>query len=208
MPTISIITVVLDGTHQHITETYDSLRAQKLPEGWAWQWVVQEDGETGRPLAALPDDPHVAPGMGPRGRAAVARTLALNRADGVLARALDADDVLTGGALARDIETLTEHPELGWCVSPVLNVSPDGQQSESRQDSEMGSEPLPHDYFLDASKRTDLLHLPGTTLCTYTHLVRTLGGWPALPANDDVALLLAVEAVSDGWMLSESALGR
>lgn len=206
MPTISIITAVLDGAHQHIQETYNSLLAQELPDGWTWQWVVQEDGETGRPLAALPADARIRPGTGPRGRAAIARTLALNRADGVLVRALDADDVLTDGALARDVETLVGHPELGWCVSPARDLSQDGRQLGTHEQPQAEPGPLPPDYFFQASERIDLLRLPGTTLCTYTDLVRALGGWQALPANDDVALLLAAEAVSQGWMLREPSL--
>lgn len=204
MPTISIITAVLDGAHEHIQETYESLRAQEIPEGWAWQWIVQEDGETGRPLGCLPDDPRISPGTGPRGRAAIARTLALNRAEGRLVRALDADDVLTEGALARDIATLTEHTELAWCVSPTLDLTPDGQHTSTQPSAEPG--PLPPGHFLQLAGQVDILRLPGTTLCTYTELVRSLGGWPALPANDDVALLLAVEAVSQGWMISEPSL--
>lgn len=204
MPTISIITAVLDGAHQHIQETYESLRAQELPAGWAWQWIVQEDGESGRPLACLADDARISPGTGPRGRAATARTLALNRAEGTFVRALDADDILTEGALARDIATLTEHTELAWCVSPTLDLTPDGRQISPQPPAEPG--PLAADYFLQLSDQVDILRLPATTLCTYTELVCALGGWPALPANDDVALLLAVEAVSRGWMLSEPSL--
>lgn len=170
---------------------------------------MQEDGETGRPLAALPADKRICPGTGPRGRAATARTLALNRAEGILVRALDADDILTEGALSRDIATLTGHSELGWCVSPALKVAADGRRQVAT-DAQWEPEPTPGalsaGYFLASIERADFLHLPGTTLCTYTDLVRALGGWPAIPANDDVALLLAAEAVSDGWLLSEASL--
>ncbi|GGJ01535.1 hypothetical protein GCM10011581_43410 [Saccharopolyspora subtropica] len=43
-------------------------------------------------------------------------------------------------------------------------------------------------------------------MCTYTALVRALGGWPALFADEDVALMLAVEAVAPGLMLAEPGL--
>lgn len=50
-----------------------------------------------------------------------------------------------------------------------------------------------------------MLQVLGSTLCTYTELVRAVGGWPALPA-EDVGLLLAAEAVAHGWMLPEPGL--
>jgi len=51
-----------------------------------------------------------------------------------------------------------------------------------------------------------LLPVVGTTLCTYTELAIALGGWQALPAIEDVALMLAVEAVAAGWMNAEPGL--
>ena len=59
------------------------------------------------------------------GRAPRARTVALSRAAGGV-RAVDADDLLPEGALWRDIEALTAHPEVGWCVSPAIDLLEDG----------------------------------------------------------------------------------
>lgn len=204
MPTLSIITAVLDGYHQHLPETYESLRGQVMPDGWDWQWIVQEDGQTGRPLTLLPADSRISPDTGPRGRAATARTLALSRAEGILVRALDADDLLTEGALIRDISTLTEHPDIAWCLSPTLDLLPDGVLAPGRSPAPAGSVPAHH--FMNASEHEDLLAIAGTALCAYTELVRAVGGWPAIPANDDVGLLLAVDAVSDGWMIDQPSL--
>lgn len=204
MPTISLITAVLDGYHEHLPETYESLRTQSLPAGWDWQWIVQEDGETGRPLQVLPTDRRIAANTGPRGRAATARTMALTHANGIIARALDGDDLLTDGALARDIETLADYPEIGWCVSPTVELQPDGTEHPSDPLADPG--PLPMGYFLDSADRLNLPLIAGGTMCAYTDLIRALGGWPAVPANDDVGLLLAVEAVSDGWMIDKPSL--
>lgn len=203
MPTISIITAVLAGKHQYLRETYDSLKTQTMPPGWDWQWVLQEDGETGVPLANLPDDARISTGTGPRGRAPMARTVALARADGVLLRTLDADDVLPANALAQDITTLTTHPEVAWCVSPALDLLPDGTLRPGPRDPDAGL--LPPGFLADG-ERDGLLQVVGTTMCTYTQLVRALGGWQALPAEEDVALLLAAEAVSTGWMLDSPGL--
>ncbi|SOJ56978.1 hypothetical protein MSIMFB_04456 [Mycobacterium simulans] len=40
----------------------------------------------------------------------------------------------------------------------------------------------------------------GTTTTIYTELIRAHGGWPAIPAFEDVGPLLTAEAVVDGWM--------
>jgi glycosyltransferase involved in cell wall biosynthesis len=203
VPTVSIITAVLAGRHQYLREAYASLCRQEMPAGWTWQWIVQEDGESGLPAAELPDDPRISSGTGRHRGAATARTLALGRASGVLLRTLDADDLLPDGALLRDITTLIEQPQVGWCVSGALDLLPDGSLLPGPRDPEPG--PLPPG-FLTEGQRNGALQVVGTTMCTYTDLVRVLGGWQALPADEDVALMLAAEAVADGWMIGEPGL--
>lgn len=202
MPVISVITAVLAGKHQYLGEVHDSLCRQEMPHGWQWQWIVQEDGETGKPLARLPDDPRISPGKGRRGRASTARTTALSRAGGILVRALDADDLLPPGALMREITVLTEHPDIAWCVSPAIDLLPDGAMRPGPRDPQPG--PLPPG-FLAEGEREGLFQVVGGTMCAYTDLVKALGGWPAV-GSEDVGLLLAAEAVSNGWMLAEPGL--
>lgn len=204
MPTISLITAVCEGREQYITEAYESLCAQTMPDGWDWQWVVQEDGETGKPLALLPDDdPRISAGQGRAGRAPMARTMALERAEGVLMRTLDADDVLPEGALHQDITMLIERPDIAWCVSGALDLIPDGTLEPGPYDPPPGD--LPSGFLRDGEAQGHL-QVVGTTMCTYTDLVRALGGWMALPASEDVELLLAAEAVSPGVMCPEIGL--
>ncbi|MFF2549211.1 glycosyltransferase family 2 protein [Kitasatospora sp. NPDC058063] len=200
MTIISVITPVYDGGHRFLSEAYDSLTAQDLPEGWTWQWVVQEDGETGVPGAALPDDPRISYGTGRRGGAAMARTMALARVTGSLVRALDADDMLPAGALRRGIEALTEHPEIGWAVSSALDLLPDGSLRGSTIDPPAG--PLPPGLLAD-SYRAGQFAVMGTTLTVHADLLHAVGGWPAVPASEDAALLVLLEAVAPGWMIAE-----
>jgi glycosyltransferase involved in cell wall biosynthesis len=198
---ISVVTPVYDGGHHFLGEAYASLLDQELPDDWTWQWVVQEDGETGVPATVLPtDDPRISYGMGRRGGAAMARTMATARVTGVLVRGLDADDLLPPGALARDITTLTEHPEIGWVVSGCLDLLPDGTLRPGPADPPAG--PLAPGV-MAAGYQAGLVPVMGTTLTAYTDLVHAVGGWQAVPASEDVALLLACEAVAPGWMLSE-----
>jgi hypothetical protein len=200
---ISIITAVLAGKHHFLGEAYASLRSQQMPPGWDWQWVVQEDGTTGTVTADLPDDPRVSAGMGPHGGAATARTVGLGRAEGLFVRALDADDLLTERALFHDITTLLEHPRIGWCVSPAIDLLPDGSLRPGPRDPEPGQLPP---RFLERGEEAGLLQVVGTTMCAHTQLVRALGGWPAISPGEDVGLLIAAEAVADGWMRAEPSL--
>jgi len=199
---ISVITVVLAGKDDHLGATWESLAGQELPPGWELQWVLQEDGETGEPLKRVPADPRISAGMAPWAGISRARTGALPRADGVLCRAVDADDLLTERALWRDIEVLAAHPEIGWCVSPAIDLFEDGTTRRGPRDPSPG--PIPAG-LMAAGEREGLVPVVGQVMTTYTELVRLLGGWPAVRA-DDIGLLLAAEAIAPGWMQQEPGL--
>lgn len=203
MRIISIITPVYDGGHHYLSDTYASLLRQRLPAGWEWEWLVQEDGTSGHALSDLPDDSRISRGAGRHRGAATARTLALARAHGDLIRPLDADDVLTDGALSRDIETLSAHPELGWCVSAGLDLMPDGRLVPAPEDFPAGPLPPGEIYRHYAAGEHRVI---SCTLTAHTDLVRAVGGWGALPASEDSSLLLACEAVANGWMLTEPSM--
>lgn len=201
MPTISVITPVYNGGEKYLPDTYESLCKQELPDGWDWEWVVQEDGQTTTPFQLIPTtDARISTGTGRAGRAAMARTLALGRASGQLLATLDADDLLTEGALARAITVLTQHPEIGWTAHAALDLHPDGSLTGVDTDPPAG--PIPplavfHSYEARA------LSILGTTVTARTDLVLAVGGWPALPSSEDVGLLLALEAVSTGWFIPD-----
>lgn len=203
MSTISIITPVYNGGHAYLRQAAESISMQRLPKGWSWQWLVQEDGHTGRPLAELPSDPRISTGTGRPGGAAMARTLALTRATGSVIRPLDADDVLTEDALLRDIQILTGHPELGWVVSAGLDLLPDGTRTAAPNDFPAGALPAGEIYRHYAAGMHRVI---SCAVSARTDLVRAVGGWGALPAAEDSSLLLAMEAVSPGWMITEPSM--
>jgi len=198
MPKITVLTPVHEGGDGYIAELHECLASQRLPEGWEVEWVLQEDGRTGRPLASVPDAPWISKGVGRWGGAAQARTMGLARATGSLLRCVDADDLLPDSeTLARDIDVLTSNPTYGWTVAPCLDLFPDGRRAPGPYDPDPG--PLAPGALLDGAKRGEM-PVMGTTLTARTDVVRLVGGWPAIPAFEDAAIVLFCEAVSSGWM--------
>ncbi|WP_326701871.1 glycosyltransferase (plasmid) [Streptomyces sp. NBC_01754] len=198
----SLVTAVYDGGQTYLREAYESVRRQrtKLPAGWELEWVIQEDGTSGVPAKTLPHDQWITTGMARRGGAGVARTTALSRAHGELVRTLDADDLLTDGAIARDIETMAAHPSIGWCISAGIDLLPDGSTRPGPYDPPNG--PLSYQDLLAAYDR-DLFPVLGTHITVRTPLLLALGGWSALPAWETVAIVLRCAAVSTGHMISQ-----
>lgn len=201
---ISIVTAAHAPYAGFLDELSASVLDQRMPDGWDWQWVVQEDGETGDIAKSLPSDPRISAGTGRPGGPASARTLALARATGELVRSVDADDVLLPGALARDIDVLTRHRELGWVSSQALALHPDGSTRGWEAPAEG---PVRRGEVLRHWTETDGLPpvVPGT-LCIRRPLLLALGGWMALPGAEESGLLLAVSTVRDGYFIHEPSL--
>ncbi|WP_304454138.1 glycosyltransferase [Nocardiopsis sp. YSL2] len=203
--TVTVVTAVHAPAARYLPEAHASLADQRLPDGWDWQWVVQEDGETADVAPYVPDDPRVSFGQGRPGRAAMARTLGLSRAVGEFVRVLDADDRLTPGALARDVAALTGSPGTGWTVSRALDLLPDG--STVAVDDGPPEGPIARGTVLAAWRERGFLPpVHPATLCVRRDLLLALGGWAALPAAEDTGLLLALDAVSPGWFTAEPGL--
>ncbi len=202
---ISVITAVHAPSARFLPDAYKSLSKQQLPDGWDWQWVIQEDGETDDVKPHLPDDPRISFGQGRPGRAGMARTMALPRAEGDFVKVLDADDQLTPGALARDIKALTDMAGISWATSRVLDLMPDGSTVGFEGDPTEG--PIGAGAVFDFWKAHDFrAPVHPATLCVRRDLLLALGGWMALPASEDTGLLLALDSVSRGWFTSETGL--
>lgn len=202
---VSVITPVHPAKAGFLDEAYDSLAAQELPAGWAWQWVVHEDGPDAELAARIPDDKRISYAAGRAGGPAVARTIALARTDGELIKVLDADDVLAPGALAREVDVLTTHPDIDWTTSRAPNLLPDGSFDPYCCNPESGR--IAKGAFIE-QQITDDYEPPvhPATLCVRRDLLLMLGGWMALPASEDTGLLLALNAVSTGYFIGETGL--
>jgi glycosyltransferase involved in cell wall biosynthesis len=207
--TISVITPVHEPSLPYLPDAYDSLCMQLDDIRWAWEWVVQLDGiHDGS--AVLPGpilrDSRVSVRSNRAGGPGVARTTALARTRGGLVRNLDADDRLLDGALARDFEVLAGDQTLGWTVSKALDLLPDGTlKGWDFEDPIEGRIAIGSVLDFWVSHQWRLPILPGT-LCMRRELVLALGGWMAMPTSEDTGLVMAANAVSDGFFIGEPSL--
>ena len=199
---ISVVTPVHDKSLIYLRSAFDSLVGQSMPVGWNWEWLVQEDGDV---TAAVPHDPRIRVARSRHSGPAIARTLALGRSRGSLIKVLDADDQLTPGALARDIDVMTASPDIGWTTAAALDLFPDG--STAAHDANPDPGPLAADEVVDFWLAHDFrLPVHPATLCIRRDLIMALGGWMALPASEDTGLLIAASVVSPGYFIAEPGM--
>ena len=205
MSTISVITAVYDPHPDHLREARNSVAAQRLPPGWNLEWLVQEDDRSDTAEQLLGAEPWISHGRNRHGCQAITRNLALAASRGELIRNLDQDDVITPGALARDIAVLEAHPDVGWATSRVLDLLPDGSTEGFDHDPQVGrierGAAVQH-------WRSHGYRLPvhPTTLCIRRSLAVALGGWMAVPGSEDTGLLIAASVLTTGWFTGEVGL--
>lgn len=203
---VSVVTPLLAPRPDYLAAAYESLAAQEMPDGWAWEWVVQEDGRTGDVARLLPSDPRVRVGMGrPHGGVGQTRNMALARSRGSLIKAFDGDDMMAPGTLARDIRVLSEQADVGWTTSRALDLLPDGTTVASPHDPQPGvlKPGVVADYWRAHGYR---LPVHGVTLCMRRRLVVALGGWMGVPGSDDTGLLVAASVIASGYFHGEVGL--
>lgn len=205
MPLISIVTPSYDPVPDHLLAAYESVRSQRLPDGWEVEWVIQEDGATGAAMEILPRDPIVTFAMGRRGGVALTRNLALARSRGELIKNLDHDDVLMPDVLMRDVGVLAADPLVRWTTSRVLDLLPDG--STVAFDSDPPGGRLEPGFVYEYWRRNNYrLPVHPTTICVRRELAVALGGWMGIPGSDDTGLLVPASVISHGWFHSEVGL--
>lgn len=208
MPTISIVTAVDPDRATYLSETWPSLASQEMPLGWEWEWLVQCDStdpaDQHAVRAQLPDDPRVSFGASRRSGPATARTMTLARAVGDIVKTLDDDDWLAPGVLARDIAA-HRNELVRWSASRVVDVHPDGSHAPHHA-AERRPGRIRQLSVAAAWNRDYTILVHPATLAINRTLLLALGGWAPLPAGEDTGLLLALDAVSDGWLHDEIGL--
>jgi glycosyltransferase involved in cell wall biosynthesis len=194
VPLISVITAVHEPVAGYLREAADSVAAQRLPAGWELEWLVQEDGD--RPAAR-----DLAAGAryeanGARLGTATTRNIALSRARGRLVAVLDYDDVLLPDGLATLIQDFDRHPGIGWAVGQADDLI-DGERVPFELRYPCGV--VPAGQVGRLYERTGLCQVACAGLVMPTDVVRAFGGWGAIPRAQDVALLIALSEVYDGY---------
>jgi len=201
MPLISIVTAAYVPTAAaagYFRETAASVAALELPDGWEAEWIVQEDGDRphlGGVLRRFPFAKHE-----PNGRqygTAITRNLALARASGVLVQALDADDLLLPGALTTVIPRFTEH-RIHWAIGQADDLMPDGERRAypSRIPFGLMKAGQVNAWAAEAGGNWEI-HC--AAIMVRTASLRALGGWTAIPGDDELATFAALSEVTDGW---------
>jgi glycosyltransferase involved in cell wall biosynthesis len=201
MPKISVLTPVHASARPYLADTARSLLDQELPTGWEFEWIVQADGLDGNRLRPdFPDDPRIqfeadGAALGP----AMTRNLGLARATGEFVQPLDADDLLLPGALATLAAAIDAHPQIHWAFGQAADLMPDG--------SRVTFDPwIPPAGLMPAGRLSSWVAshngqspIPCAGVAYRTTTLRAVGGWAALPVGEDVALLVTVSALTDGW---------
>jgi glycosyltransferase involved in cell wall biosynthesis len=198
MPLISVITAAYAPTADYLAETAAGISDLELPPGWGLEWIVQEDGDSPR-LAAFFADLDFAryEANGRQYGTALTRNLALARASGVLLQALDQDDVLLPGALTTLVPRFAEH-RIHWAIGQADDLMPDGTRRPYPS-------PIPFGVMKAGQVNAWAAEQGGNwpihcaALMMRTASVRALGGWTALPGDDELATFAALSEITDGY---------
>lgn len=198
MPLISILSSAYAPTATHLPETIRSVEKLDLPDGWQLEWVIQEDGpepKLGGLFDELPFARYEANGrqMG----LAYTRNLGLARVHGDLVHVLDHDDLLLPHALTTMIPAFDD-PQVQWAIGQADDLLPDGQRVAYPPALPFGFVPAPtvNDWAI-ANGGNWPLHCAGLTM--RTDILRAIGGWVAIPIDDDVAMFAALAEIADGY---------
>lgn len=201
MPLLTVLTPTQAHNADHIGALWDSLLAQRLPSGWEWEWVVQEDGVTPGVAERLPADPRVRhDALGVQGGDAVTRNHGLARARGDLVAGIDHDDYYLPGGLAALMRPLLDTPDVAYAIGPCRLDLPDGGTWMREEVFESGRIPrrAVADHFL---AHNDFPFVAGFTVYRRDVLVAS-GGWPAVARSSDAVLVASIADAHDGWWVS------
>lgn len=203
MSTLQLITAVDPARAEHLAACATSVRSAVTflrGRGWQVQWTVAVDGPGKLPRFHSGDHttlrrlPH-------RFGVAAARTAAFGLGDATVdwVTVVDADDLVVAPML---MEALTVTGNASWAVtnhSPLEAGAAAGPRIAR-------SIPFPAGDLAGTWVRGWPFH-PGNLLARAS-AVAAVGGWPAVPACEDAAMLLSLSEAFDGVALPHATLRR
>lgn len=189
-PRVSIITACLPTTSPYLAQAAESI--ERAREYVDLEWILVLDGPGGEEPPSNADQLLVMPRQ--RG-VSVARNFGLAKASAPLLTNLDGDDEIDSTGLEAGVAALENDERVGWVALNRLLTSGErtihwhGPKSwEIGEVAETWSAPM-------------AFH--SNTLIMRTTEVKTVGGWPALPACQDLALCLLISERMPGASLED-----
>lgn len=203
---LSLLTPLHPRRRDHIAEAAESV--QKLRETarqrhMAVEWVVVHDGSDPRSQDCFVHDaaPDVEVTLPAAVGIAACRNVALSRARGEWVFPLDGDDLIEPDGLLTAFESARDSstPDVGWVATnrTLLNGDITSHWFSVPRIFEKSD--------LAANWTTPFVFHPNSVLMR-RQLLLEVGGWPAIPSNEDMALLLRLSEESRGVALPAVAL--
>lgn len=186
---LGIVTAVHPRRSDYLQEAASSVELLRAA-GTPVQWVICVDGErSSLNLSGL--DAEVV-SWGTSVGISAARNLALSRVRAEFAMPLDADDLLDPDGVASGVEQMLSERQPGWTGGNRLlfDGSATPHWKETASFWKAGE--------LAAQWEAPFVFHPNSVIFR-TQLGLSVGGWPALPANEDLGLVLAMSEYSEGY---------
>lgn len=203
---ISVITAVDAQRSKYLQEAFNSLLAQDVPNELNWEWCLQVDGVDASECWT-PEDSRVSCRInGGRAGAAASRNLALARARGSIVMTLDADDILLPGALNIVSNQFSKDNRICWLATGHVRIDAHGSLTEPEV-LRIGTRTVEAGGLNAWWQRFGHVPLIPHCIAYRADVVRSLGGWMALPRSEDTGLMMAVAQIWPGKTLDSPTLG-
>lgn len=182
-------------------ELWTSLQSNRVK----WEWVVVVDGgeSANIPIRVAGDERVRVVSLSRSHGAASARNVGLEVARGDYVTSADDDDLLPTGSLDVRANALLSNPTVDWVGGQLDDLSVDGIVSTWECPAGVG--------YRQAGEILGLWEDPTlppplgpTTMMIRSDTLRKVGGWQGLPQGEDLGMMMALTAVSDGLMLPDS----
>lgn len=191
-----------------LSDLWNALDTQSLPEGWALEWVVATPlDSSGSPTAVIPeDDARIIRVPTPAGiPAAFAYNTLLAHARGSLIKLVPLSHPPTANTLRRDVNTLQQHSNLAY----TLSIAPDTRGAVAHPFDEDVFPIERFDLWWALTSDTppvgilDRLNTSSPTLCAPRKALTAANGFPLGTEQVEATLLALLNLQGDGLQRNE-----